>query len=350
MVGAFEEEVEIAAGVGEEALEAGHLVGIEAEGDEVAVVEVFMQPGFEAVAAPAAVKLAEVVAKGGEDGGFFLPHEGGGLAGGVEGGELGAGALDFMVELAAAAETALVLPQIGKATGGEEPALHAFFGDGVGEGFVEEGVAPVEEFVVGEFVEEGLGEVDVGVVEEGVEDGVVEPAEGGVGIDAADEDVVVLGAELLGEGDGGLLAEVATVVHGADEGVVPGFGFQGELGGGVEDPDDVVTPEIGVFPVAGGAGEGEVSGGKAADLLDGGELATDGWRGGGIGKDGGDGAALGEDFPLAADGLAVELGGLAGNEQPTGGAECGEEDGEARHGGGEISGERLDGMGDFHKR
>ncbi len=71
----MEKGVEISVTGGEEFFEDGHLVRIEVEGDDVAVVEVFLKPGFKATPAPAAAEFAELVAELGKNGSFFLAHQ-----------------------------------------------------------------------------------------------------------------------------------------------------------------------------------------------------------------------------------------------------------------------------------
>ena len=97
----FEEKIEISAAVGEEFFEGGHLIGVDIERDDVAVDDVFMEPRFEAVATPAATEFAELIAEFGKDGGFLLAHRRHGLTGRVEGMESPAGAVYFLIELAA---------------------------------------------------------------------------------------------------------------------------------------------------------------------------------------------------------------------------------------------------------
>ena len=72
------EQVEISAAVGEQFLERRHLFGVEFERDDVAVVDVFVEPGFQAVAAPAAAEFAELIAQFGEDRRFFSRMTGAG--------------------------------------------------------------------------------------------------------------------------------------------------------------------------------------------------------------------------------------------------------------------------------
>ena len=215
----------------------------------MAVVDVLDEPGFQPAAAPAAAELAELIAQFRENRRLFLAHDRGRLARGVKRLEHHAGAIDFPIELATTDEATLIFLEIGEAPLVPEPPLHAFLGDDVGEGLVEDSIAMAEVFPVAELMENGLGEVDVRVVDEGVEHGIVEPAEGGVGIHATDVNIVAVGAKLGGEGDGVRLAEVAAVVHFADGGVEPGLGFQGKLRGGVEHPDDMLAAEIGIFCV-----------------------------------------------------------------------------------------------------
>lgn len=312
MFGFAEELFEVAVAFGEEGFEGGDVLVVGEGGDEVGVVEVAVDPGFEAASAPLAAEVEEAGFEVGEDGCFAAAFFGIGDGGLIEGVEAFAGDVDLLIELHAADEACFVVFEFGGAALVGEPAFDAFLGDGVGHGFVEHGLAAAEEAAVGEFVEEEFGEVGIGVSNKGVEDGIVEPAEGGVGGDAAAVDVVSLFAELLDEGEGVFFFEVAAVVEIAEEGVAPGFGFEGEFLGGVEDPDDVVAAEVCVAAVAGVAGEGEVVGGELADVFDGAEFLAEGGVGVRVGDDGWAGFAFADDFHLAGDGLGVEVDGGAG--------------------------------------
>ena len=127
--------------------------GVDFKRDDVTVVDVLDEPGFESASTPAALKITELIAQVCEDRYFFLSHGGRGLAGSVKFFEVPAGAVDFPIELAAPDQTLFVVPQIHVAALMTQPALDALLGDDVGERFIEDRVAPVEDLAMGEFVE-----------------------------------------------------------------------------------------------------------------------------------------------------------------------------------------------------
>lgn len=229
--------------------------------------------------------------------------------------EGGAGVGEFLDEVGEDAVFAVVGGEFPGAMGVGEPAAGGVAGDGGGEGFVEVGVVRKVEALMGEFVEEEFGEVARGEVDEGVEDGVGEDAEGRVGIDFGDEDIEASGAELVGESGGVFFFEPAAVGEFAEEGVAPGVGFEGELGGGEDDPDEVLSLEVGVAVVLALGGEVEGVLGVGADFLDELEFGFERGGSGGVGEDLLNGAGFALDFPLAGGGLGVEAGGAALGEQ-----------------------------------
>ena len=176
-----------------------------------------------------------------------------GFGAGVEGFEIATGAVDVVIEFGAAEEELFVFFEFSSFSLTAEPLADAVVGDGGGEGFVEGGFAFAEELAVGEFVEDEFGEGEFVFVDEGVEERVAEPAEGGVGIDSADDDIVALSFEFVGFGLGVFFFEVAAIFECSDDGVGPLLGFEAEFGGGEDVPDDVVAFEVGVGWV-GGAG------------------------------------------------------------------------------------------------
>lgn len=161
------------------------------------------------------------------------------------GGDLGA-------DEGAAFEAEFVVGEGGVFVFGLEPAAGAFAGDDFGECFIEVSVTRFVVAMVGEFVKDEFGEVGFGVVDEGVEDGVVEPAESGVGVGGAEVGFVSLGLEFCDEFFSVFAFEEAPVVLFADDGVGPGFGFEGEFGSGVDDVGEVGTFEVGVVGVGAG--------------------------------------------------------------------------------------------------
>ncbi len=132
-----------------------------------------------------------------------------------------------------------------------------------------------------------------------------------------------------GEGGGVFFFEPAAVGEFAEEGVAPGVGFEGEFGGGEDDPDEVLSLEVGVAVVLFFGGEVEGVPGVGADFLDEFEFGFE-WSGsGGVGEDLLNGAGFALDFPLAGSGLGVEAGGAALGEQQ--GQERQEDEGGAGH-------------------
>lgn len=302
-------------------------------GDQVGVVEVALDPGFQAAAAPAPAEVEKVLLEFREDFGLQTALFGFGQIGSIERLKPVAGAVDLLIELVAADEPGLVVHEVRRSSFMGEPAYDAFLGDGVGHGFVEHGFAVSEEPAVGEFVKQQLGEIDIVRVDKGVEDGVVEPTQGGIGGDAAGVDVVAIGAEFFSEFEGVRLLKIAAVVEFSDEWVAPCFRFEGKLFRGMENPDDVVAPEIGIATVAAVARKVEVLGGELADVLDGGEFLAELWIGIRAGDERLAGTAFAKDLRLSGDRLVVEMDGGAGVGDQCGG-EQDEEDGEvAVHGG-----------------
>ena len=260
----------------------------------------------------------------------MFTHDRRGLAGSVKTLELQAGAVDFLVKLTPADEAAFVFFEVGEAALVFQPTFHALFGHDVGEGLVEDRVAPAEVFAVGEFVENRLCEIDVRVGDEGVEHRIVEPAEGGVGVHLADENIVAVALQFPGERLGVLLPEVAAVVHFSDERVVPGLGFEGKLGGRVEHPDHVFAAEIRVFCVAFISRQREMITGKLPDAIHGLQLPAQHRRSRWIGDDLLVRPTFPKDFHLSPDRLPVKSDRLAGREERH--DQGGEEDGKAGHG------------------
>jgi hypothetical protein len=86
--------------------------------------------------------------------------------------------------------------------------------------------------------------------------------------------------------------------------------FDGELWGGIDDPDDVAPPQVAVFAEA-LRGQMEIAGGVGAEFFNEAQALLHMGADGGVGEDVGIGAGLAPDFQLTACGLRVELHGAA---------------------------------------
>ncbi|MDT4862040.1 hypothetical protein FQZ97_966720 [compost metagenome] len=122
--------------------------------------------------------------------------------------------------------------------------------DEAGEGFIERGVPRYVQPLVGQFVEDQRREAIVASTQHGVEDGIVEPAQGGVGLDAADPGVQPLLTEQGSRTPGPAQLVVAAIGDATGDGKAVGLRLQGKLVGGEQVPDHVGPADIGIDPIA----------------------------------------------------------------------------------------------------
>ena len=133
---------------------------------------------------------------------------------------------------------------------GLEPAAHAFVLHHHGEGLVEGGVVLGVDQLVRELVEYQPRHLRLGVADECREQRVVEPAEGRVGEDAADVDVVALRTQLFGVALGVVLGEEAAIGDAAGEGEAFLVRLDRELRHREHVPHGITAAEIGIRGVA----------------------------------------------------------------------------------------------------
>ena len=150
----------------------------------------------------------------------------------------------------------------------------------------------------------------------------MEPTEGRVGVHSADENIVSLGLELVGEGHRFLFPEIPAIAHLAHCEVSPSLRLQRKFRGRVEHPHNMSASEIGVFSVAFITGKREEIVRKFPDTLHCEQLTADRRRCHRIRDHLTARPALAEDFKLPTKCLAIEMESLTGTQKHQRGGGC----------------------------